>query len=100
MPLSFTIVLKRKTEKLYVTLDFENGLAIDALLFSGAYVSAIAETELDKIKQRARAKTSKKNDPPNFPIEVANGQLEKALATATLNFDLGDPNFAEYFAVM
>ena len=41
-PLSSTIVLKRKKEKLYVPLDFENGLRIDALVDSGAYVSAIA----------------------------------------------------------
>ena len=42
MPLSSTIVLKRKKEMLYVPLDFENGLKIDALVDSGAYVSAIA----------------------------------------------------------
>ena len=32
MPLSSLIVLKRKKEMLYVPLDFENGLKIDALL--------------------------------------------------------------------
>ena len=37
MPLSSTIVLKRKKEMLYVPLDFENGLTIDALVDSGAY---------------------------------------------------------------
>ena len=41
MPLSSTIVLKRKKEMLYVPLDFDNGLTIDALVDSGAYVSAI-----------------------------------------------------------
>ena len=50
IPLSSTIVLKRKKEKLYVPLDFENGLTIDTLVDSGAYVSAIAQTELDRIK--------------------------------------------------
>ena len=49
MPLSSTIVLKGKKEMLYVPLDFENGLTIDALVDSGAYVSAIAQTELDRI---------------------------------------------------
>ena len=49
MPLSSTIVLKRKKEMLYVPLDFENGLTIDALVDSGAYVSAIAQKELDRI---------------------------------------------------
>ena len=42
MPLSSTLVLKRTKEMLFVPLDFENGLTIDALVDSGAYVSAIA----------------------------------------------------------
>ena len=52
-PLSSTIVLKRKKEMLYVPLDFENGLSIDALVDSGAYVSAIAQEKLDRIKQKS-----------------------------------------------
>ena len=43
MPLSSTIVLKRKKEMMYVPLDFENGLTKDALFDSGAYVSAKAQ---------------------------------------------------------
>ena len=66
MPLSSTIVLKRKKEMLYVPLDFENGLTIDALVDSGAYVSAIAQKELDRIKQQAPSNIQKINDPPNF----------------------------------
>ena len=54
MPLSSTIVLKRKEEMLYVPLDFENGLTIDALVESGVFVSAIAQQELDRIKQQSR----------------------------------------------
>ena len=50
MPLSSTIVLKRKKEMLYVPLDFEKGLTIDALVDLGAYVIAIAQKELDRIK--------------------------------------------------
>ena len=53
MPLSSTIVLKRKKEMLFVPLDFENGLTIDAFVDSGAYVSAIARKELDRIKQQS-----------------------------------------------
>ena len=45
MPLSSTINLKRKKEMLSVPLVFENGLTIDALVDSGAYISAIAQTE-------------------------------------------------------
>ena len=100
MPLSSTIVLKRKKEMLYVPLDFENGLTIDALVNSGAHVSAIAQKELDRIKQQSPSNILKIDDPPNFQIQVANGQLEKSTATATLKFDIGDHIFAEHFVVM
>ena len=100
MPLSSTIVLKRKKERLYVPQDFENGLTIDALVDSGAYVSAIAQKDLDRIQQQAPSNILKINDPPNFQIQVANGQLEKPTATATLKFNIGDHIFAEHFVVM
>ena len=77
MPLSSTIVLKRKKEMLYVPLDFKNGLTIDALVDSGAYVRAKAQKELDRIKQESPSNILKIDDPPNFQIQVANGQLEK-----------------------
>ena len=100
MPLSSTIVLKRKKEMLYVPLDFENGLTIDALVDSGAYVSAIAQNELNRVKQQSPSNILKIGDPPNFQIQVANGQLEKPTATTTLKFDIGDHIFAEHFVVM
>ena len=100
MPLSSTIVLKRNKEMFYVPLDFENGLTIDALVDSGAYVSAKAQKELDRIKQQSPSNILKIDDPPNFQIQVANGQLEKPTATATLKFDIGDHMFAEHFVVM
>ena len=100
MPLSSTIVLKRKKEMFYVPLDFINGLTIDALVGSVAYVSAIARKELDRIKQQSSSNILKIDDPPNFQIQVANGQLEKPTATATLKFDIGDHIFAENFVLM
>ena len=100
MPLSSTIVLKRNKEILYVPLDFKNGLTIDALVDSGAYVSTMAQNELDGIKQQSPSNVLKIDDPPNFQIQVANGQLEKPTATATLKFDIGDHIFAEHFVVM
>ena len=42
LPLTSTVVLKRKQEILYVPLDFENILTVDALVDSGAFVSAIS----------------------------------------------------------
>ena len=83
MPLSSTTVLTQKKEMLYVPLDFENGLTIDALVHSGAYFTAIAQIKLDRIKQQAPSNILKINEPPNFQIQVANGQLEKPIAAAT-----------------
>ena len=42
LPLTSTVVLKRKQEMMYVPLDFENNLTVDALMDSGAFVSATA----------------------------------------------------------
>ena len=42
LPLTSTVVLRRKHEMLYVPLDFENNLTVVALVDSGAFVSAIA----------------------------------------------------------
>ena len=86
LPSTSTVVLKRKQEKLYVPLDFENNLTVEALVDSGAFVSAIAQDDLDTIKQKAHNNILKIDDPPNFQIQVANGQLEKPISTATLKF--------------
>ena len=99
IPLSCTIVLKRKKDAV-VPLDFENGLTIDALVDSRAYVSAIALSELDRIKQQAPANIFKIDDPSDFQIQVANGQLGKPIATATLKFDIGNNTFAGHFGVL
>ena len=68
--------MKRKQEMLYVPLDFENNLTVDALVDSGAFVSAIAQNDLDTTKEKAPNNFLKIDDPPNFQIQVANGQLE------------------------
>ena len=100
LPLTSTVVLKRKQEMLYVPLDFENNLTVDALVDSGAFVSAIAQDDLETIKQKGSNNILKNDDPPNFQIQVANGQLEKPLSTATLNLEIGDNFFAEHFVVL
>ena len=100
LPLSSTVVLKRKQEMLHVPLDFENNLTVDALVDSGAFVSSIAHDDLETIKQKAPKNIPKIDDPPNFQIQVANGQLEKPLSTATLKLEIGDNSFAEHFVVM
>ena len=100
LPLTSTVVLKRKQEMLYVPLDFENNLTVHALVDSGAFVSAIDQDDLETIKQKAPKNILKIDDPPNFQIQVANGQLEKPISTATLKFEIGDNCFAEHFIVM
>ena len=88
LPLTSTVVLKRKQEMLYVPLNFENNLKVDALMDSEAFVSATAQDDLDTIKQKAPNFIFKIDEPPNFQIQVANGQLEKPLATARSNSKL------------
>ena len=100
LPLISTVVLKRKQEMLYVPLDLENILTVDALVDSGAFVSAISQNNLDTMKKKAPKNILKIDDPPIFQKQVANGQLEKPLATATLNFKIGDNTFVEHFVVM
>ena len=85
---------------LYVPLSFENNLMVDALVDSGASVSAIARADLETIKQKALNNILKIDDPPNFQIQVANGQLEKPLSTTTLKFENGDISFFEHFVVL
>ena len=55
---------------------------------------------MDRIKQQAPANIFKLDDPPNFQVQVANGQLEKPIETATNKFDIEDHSFAEHFVVM
>ena len=100
LPLTSTVVLKRKQEMLYVPVDFENNLTVDALVDSRTFVSAIAQDDLDTIKQKAPNNILKIDDPPIFQIQPANGQLEKPLSTATIEFEIGDNTFAEHFVVM
>ena len=99
-PLSSTIVLKRKKEMLYVPMDLEKAVTKDAFVDSGAFVGAVAQKELNIIKQQAPANIFKINEAPNFQIQLATGELEKAIATATVNFDIGDHTFAEHLVIM
>ena len=55
---------------------------------------------MEGIKQQAPANIFKIEDPPNFWIYEANGQLRKPPTTATLNFDYGDHTSAKHFVVM
>ena len=84
---------------LYVLLDFNNNLTIDALVESRAPKTAGAQKELDTIKHQSPNINLKINDPPNFHIRAAIGQLEKPLAKAMPKFEIGDKIFTEHFVV-
>ena len=71
-----------------------------SLTHSGAYVSAFAQSELNRIKPEVPANIFKLEDPPYFQSQVANGQLEKPKAIVALKFDIGDNIFAERFVIM
>ena len=60
---------------------------------SGAFVSANAQNDLDTIEEKAPNNIFKIDDPPNSQIQVANGQLENPLATATIKIR----NWRQYF---
>ena len=79
---------------------FKSGLTIDALLNSEAYVSAIAEAELDRKKHYSPTNDFKSEHPTKLEIQVANGQLGKPIATTTSEFDIGDHSIAKHFVVM
>ena len=51
---------------LFVPLDFENNLTVDALVEPGACVGATAQNVLDTIKQKAPNIILKIDDLPNF----------------------------------
>ena len=59
----------------------------------------MAKNKVDKIKRKT-SPTSSKSMTPIFQMKVANDQLEKLLATATLKFGFGNRPFAEHFVVI
>ena len=100
LPLTSTVFLKQKQARRFVPLDFENNQTVEAMVDSGAYVSPVTQNDLDTIKEKAPTKILKNDDPPDFQIQVANGQLEKPLETTTLKFENGDHYFAEHIVVL
>ena len=99
IPLMSAITLKKKKRMLFIPLDFEN-TRIDALVDSGAYINVISERDADKIQTEANATIIAKAPPPPFKIQYANTELEKARATYTMQFKIGDYAFEETFIIM
>ena len=78
----------------------KKNLAVDALVDSRSYVSAIAQNDLDTKKQKAPIIILETHFPPNFQIKVINVQLENSLSKATINIEIKDNTLAEHFVVM
>ena len=83
---------------LYVPIGFEISRLSDALVKSRVYVSATSENEWEKIQQQSPNKTFKIDDWPPSQKQVANCQLEKLLAIATIKFDFGDNTSSHPFS--
>ena len=66
LALTSTVVLKRKQEMLYVPLDFENNLTVDALVDSGSFVSAIAQDDWKQSNRKPPITFSKSTTLPIF----------------------------------
>ena len=88
LPLTSAVVLKRKQEMLYVPSEFENNLTGGALVNSRAYVSAIAQNDLDTIKEKAPENILNVDDPPNFQRQVTNDQFENRWQQPHFNLKL------------
>ena len=99
IPLMSAITLKKKRRMLFISLDFEK-VRIDALVDSGAYINVISERDAEKIQKETKAAITAKAPPPPFKIQYANTELEKALATYTMKFNIGDYTFEETFIIM
>ena len=84
---------------LFIPLEFEN-TRIDALVDLGAYINVISENDTDKIQNEANTAIIAKVPPPPFKIQYANTELEKARATYTMKFKIGDYTFEETFIIM
>ena len=85
---------------MYFPKDFRD-LTIDGVIDTGALFSSISDTDFESIKQNAPEKKVLKEGPsPDFQILVANGQLEAAIATTELPFEMGYITFVERFIVL
>ena len=51
---------------LYLRLDFDKNITVDALVVPGVYVAAVAENDWDTLKHRAPNIFLKIDDPPFF----------------------------------
>ena len=90
---------ENKKFSMYHWICKKNNLTVDAVVDSGAYLSPIAQNDLETIKQKAPRKVFNIDNPPNFHSQVAKGHLEKLLATDN-KFKIRENIFVDYFVLM
>ena len=100
LPLASTVVLKRKQQMLYVPLDFENNLTVDAFWGLKSPFHCNYPEGVSHHKTKSAKNYSQNRHPASFQTQVTSGELEKLVPTAPLKFESGDNIFAEHFVVM
>ena len=84
---------------LFLPVEF-NTVKIDALVDSGAYITAISEKDAEKLPQKPSQWIVNKAPSSPFKVQYANAELEQPLATYTLRFKIGVCTFEETFIIM
>ena len=97
--LSPTLHLNKKDKMLYVPLQFDK-YENHALLDTGAIQSSISEAELRKITTAHPEAMLQELPPPNFKIQIANGNLVPVRKQVLLRFYVGRKIFEETFLIL
>ena len=84
---------------LFIPLDFGH-IRIDALVREPTSTNVMSERDADKIQNEANASIIAKAPPPPFKIQYANTEIEKARATYTMKFKIGNYTFEDTFIIM
>ena len=97
--LSPTLHLNKKDKMLYVPLQFDK-YENSALLDTGAIQSAMSEAELRKITTAHPEAILQELPPPNFKIQIANGNLVPVRKQVLLRFYVAGKVFEETFLIL
>ena len=97
--LSPTLHLNKKDKMLYVPLQFDK-YENHALLDTGAIQSAMSEAELRKITTAHPEAILQELPPPNFKIQIANGNLIPVRKQVLLRFYVAGKVFEETFLIL
>ena len=97
--LSPTLHLNKKDKMLFVPLQF-NSYENQSLLDTGAVQSALSEAELRKITAAHPEAVLDQLPPPNFKVQIANGNLVPIRKHVVLRFFIAGKVFEEVFLVL